>query len=76
LDIFTASKDDSSIQEMRRLAGKVDEMRNQRAHLERQLRDSIHSDDITKQLVVKQDQDLDVVFQEELRKHEKIVSHW
>ena len=59
---------------MRRLAGKVDEMRNQRSQLERQLRDSIHSDDITKQLVVKQDQDLDVVFQEELKKHEKIVS--
>jgi hypothetical protein len=59
---------------MRRLAGKVDEMRSQRASLEKQLRDSIHSDDITKQLVVKQDQDLESVFDEELRKHEKIVS--
>lgn len=58
---------------MKRLRSKIDEMRNQREMLKNQLRDSILNDDITKILVVKQDQDLESVFQEELKKHEKIV---
>jgi tyrosine-protein phosphatase non-receptor type 23 len=65
--------DGEAINQMKRLIGKVDEMRKQRIVLEQQLRDSIHSDDITKQLVIKKDQDLETVFIEELQKHDKIT---
>ena len=59
---------------MQRLASKVEEMQKQREMLERQLRESIQKDDITKQLVVKKEEDQEDIFEEELKKHEKIVS--
>jgi hypothetical protein len=67
-------KDENAILEMQRLAAKVDEMQKQREMLEGQLRDSINKDDITKQLVVKKEEDQENIFEEELKKHEKIVS--
>jgi len=41
----------SSLQKMKTVLGKVDEMRKQRISLESQLRDLIHKDDITGVLV-------------------------
>lgn len=41
----------SSLQKMKSILGKVDEMRKQRILLESQLRDLIHKDDITGVLV-------------------------
>ena len=60
--------------EVKRLRSKLEEMKKEREMLKNRLRDSILNDDITKILMVKQDQDLGNVLQEELKKHEKIVS--
>lgn len=62
------------VQEMQHLVGKVEEMRRQRAMLATQLRESICGDDITAQLVTRQNENLETVFQEELQKHVKYVS--
>lgn len=61
------------VKEMQHLVGKVEEMRFQRATLATQLRESVCSDDITAQLVVRQNDNLETVFQEELQKHSKYV---
>ena len=59
---------------VKRLRSKIEKMKKEREMLKNRLRDSILNDDITKILMVKQDQDLGNVLQEELKKHEKIVS--
>lgn len=66
-------RNEEALERMKKLAGKVGEMRKQREMLESQLRDSILNDDITKSLVVKKDEDLETVFKEELQKHDKIT---
>lgn len=58
---------------MKKLIGKVDEMRKQRISLENQLRESIHSDDITNKIVIKVESDLMELFREELKKHDKVT---
>ncbi|XP_035708755.1 tyrosine-protein phosphatase non-receptor type 23 isoform X2 [Folsomia candida] len=65
--------DQEAISQMKRLIGKVDEMRKQRITLENQLRESIHSDDITSKIVIKVESDLMELFREELKKHDKIT---
>lgn len=53
---------------------KVEEMRNQRSMFTSQLRDSICKDDITQLLVTHQNENVDSLFQEELEKHQDVVS--
>lgn len=59
---------------MQSLMEKVEEMRSQRAMLTSQLRDSICKDDITQLLVTQPNENVDSLFQEELKKHQDIVS--
>lgn len=61
---------------MQTLVSKVAEMRNQRAMLATQLRESVCTDDITGKLVTTQADNLDALFQQEMQKHAKYVSHW
>ncbi len=58
---------------MQNLMEKVEEMRSQRSMLTSQLRDSICKDDITQLLVTNQNENVDTLFQEELKKHQDIV---
>lgn len=63
------------VREMQSLMEKVEEMRSQRAMLTSQLRDSICKDDITQLLVTQPNENVDTLFQEELKKHQDIVSN-
>nr|XP_053638319.1 tyrosine-protein phosphatase non-receptor type 23-like isoform X2 [Cherax quadricarinatus] len=65
--------DPTAKQEVKRLLGKVSEMQAQRSKWESQLRADIQADDVTKQLVTSQD-DMEDFFQNELKKHDKLVS--
>lgn len=62
------------VREMQSLMEKVEEMRSQRAMLTSQLRDSICKDDITQLLVTHPNENFDSLFQEELKKHQDVVS--
>ncbi|XP_046386380.1 tyrosine-protein phosphatase non-receptor type 23 isoform X2 [Ischnura elegans] len=66
------------LSELRRLMAKVDEMRQQRATLSSQLRESVCADDITRRLVTlssSADQpSQESLFQQELQKHQKYVT--
>ncbi|KDR21340.1 Tyrosine-protein phosphatase non-receptor type 23 [Zootermopsis nevadensis] len=73
-DLDSSSDDDSSVREMRHLVAKVEEMRQQRAMLSTQLRESIFQDDITRQLVTRTGESLDAIFSQELQKHQRCVS--
>ncbi|ODM90715.1 Tyrosine-protein phosphatase non-receptor type 23 [Orchesella cincta] len=66
-------RNEDALERMKKLAGKVGEMRKQREVLESQLRDSILNDDITKSLVVRKGEDQDAIFKEELQKHDKVT---
>ncbi|XP_050516886.1 tyrosine-protein phosphatase non-receptor type 23 [Diabrotica virgifera virgifera] len=67
--------DEKSLKDLEALVAKVDEMRTQRAMLWAQLRESIHQDDITSSLVTKQpNQSLEQLFQQELQKHQNLIS--
>jgi len=61
---------------MKKLVGKVKEMKDQRVNLEAQLRDSLLADDITKRLVVVAggEEELENVFAEEMKKHEGLTT--
>ncbi|XP_034230470.1 tyrosine-protein phosphatase non-receptor type 23 isoform X2 [Thrips palmi] len=61
------------VREMQNLMEKVEEMRSQRAMLTSQLRDSICKDDITQLLITHPNENVDIIFQEELKKHQDIV---
>lgn len=75
-NVVTENVDERALQELENLISKVDEMKNQRAMLWSQLRDSIHKDDITGVLITKQPhQSLDDIFQKELEKHQPLVSN-
>ncbi|XP_053743274.1 tyrosine-protein phosphatase non-receptor type 23 [Synchiropus splendidus] len=60
------------LQSMKRILGKVQEMRDQRASLEKQLRDLIQLDDITSTLVTTERADMKRVFEEQLHKYEQV----
>lgn len=62
--------------EMSRLLEKVRSMREQREKWQAQLRTAIHDDDVTAKLAVTNPDDIDAVFQEELKKHDKLVSRY
>ncbi|KAM9783057.1 tyrosine-protein phosphatase non-receptor type 23 [Neosynchiropus ocellatus] len=60
------------LQTMKRILGKVQEMRDQRASLEKQLRDLIQLDDITSTLVTTERADMKRVFEDQLKKYEQV----
>jgi len=64
-----------AVNEMKRLATKVDEMQKQRIALHKELRDAVQNDDITQSLVVTQESDIDALFQREIAKHNKMVKN-
>uniref|UniRef100_A0A8C2XA82 Tyrosine-protein phosphatase non-receptor type 23 n=1 Tax=Cyclopterus lumpus TaxID=8103 RepID=A0A8C2XA82_CYCLU len=55
-----------------RILGKVQEMRDQRSSLEKQLRDLIQHDDITSTLVTTERADMRRIFEEQLKKYEQV----
>lgn len=59
---------------MKHLVGKVEEMKQQRAMLASQLRESTCQDDITRQLVTRTGESLDTIFSQEMQKHQRYVS--
>lgn len=70
--LFIGENDKISKHEVHRLLSKVREMQAQRSSCEGQLRQNLHDDDITKQLVTNQE-NMDVFFQEQLDKHKNLV---
>ncbi|XP_077576284.1 tyrosine-protein phosphatase non-receptor type 23 [Stigmatopora nigra] len=62
----------AGLQCVKRILGKVQEMREQRSSLERQLRDLIQHDDITSTLVTTERADIKNVFEEQLKKYEQV----
>ncbi|KAI4883290.1 hypothetical protein NFI96_021020 [Prochilodus magdalenae] len=70
-----SQEDMSSLQTMKRILGKVDEMRNQRISLEKQLRDLIQKDDITSILVTSERYQMKVLFEEQLKKYDQLKGY-
>ncbi|XP_052002622.1 tyrosine-protein phosphatase non-receptor type 23-like isoform X1 [Xyrauchen texanus] len=62
----------AGLQSMKRILAKVQEMRNQRRSLEKQLRDLIQQDDITTALVTTERADMKKLFEEQLKKYEQV----
>ncbi|XP_016315605.1 tyrosine-protein phosphatase non-receptor type 23-like isoform X2 [Sinocyclocheilus anshuiensis] len=62
----------AGLQTMKRILGKVQEMRDQRSSLEKQLRDLIQQDDITTSLVTTEHADMKKLFEEQLKKYEQV----
>ncbi|KAJ8288235.1 hypothetical protein COCON_G00008940 [Conger conger] len=62
----------AGLQCMKRILGKVQEMKDQRSSLEKQLRDLIHQDDITAALVTTERADMKRLFEEQLKKYEQV----
>ncbi|XP_051922422.1 tyrosine-protein phosphatase non-receptor type 23 [Hippocampus zosterae] len=67
-----SEEDMAGLQCMKRILGKVQEMRDQRATLEKQLRDLIEQDDITCTLVTTEKADIRGLFEEQLKKYEPL----
>lgn len=69
----TLTEDDKSVlQNLKRILGKVQEMREQRVSLEQQLRDTIQKDDITTSLVTTDRSEMKKLFAEQLKKYEQL----
>merc|ERR1719334_1357157 len=62
-----------SLEDMRKIIAKVEEMRSQRAQLEGEFRAGVQNDDITESLAQKGNVDQSGIFEKELKKHEKTV---
>ncbi|KPP72062.1 tyrosine-protein phosphatase non-receptor type 23-like, partial [Scleropages formosus] len=62
----------AAVQCMKRILGKVQEMRDQRSSLEKQLRELIQQDDITAALVTTDRTDMKRLFEEQLKKYEQV----
>uniref|UniRef100_A0A671LLZ8 Tyrosine-protein phosphatase non-receptor type 23 n=1 Tax=Sinocyclocheilus anshuiensis TaxID=1608454 RepID=A0A671LLZ8_9TELE len=62
----------AGLQTMKRILGKVQEMRDQRSSLEKQLRDLIQQDDITTSLVTTEHAEMKKLFKEQLKKYEQV----
>uniref|UniRef100_A0AAZ3RBL6 BRO1 domain-containing protein n=1 Tax=Oncorhynchus tshawytscha TaxID=74940 RepID=A0AAZ3RBL6_ONCTS len=62
----------AGLQCMKRILGKVQEMRDQRSTLEKQLRDLIQQDDITSSLVTTERTEMKRLFEEQLKKYEQV----
>ncbi|OXB69971.1 UNVERIFIED_CONTAM: hypothetical protein H355_000507 [Colinus virginianus] len=69
----TLSEDDKQVlQNLKRILGKVQEMRDQRMSLEQQLREMIQKDDITTSLVTTDRSEMKKLFEEQLKKYDQI----
>ncbi|KAG8541536.1 hypothetical protein GDO81_028757 [Engystomops pustulosus] len=69
----TLTEDDKSVlQNLKRILGKVHEMREQRLSLEQQLRDTIQKDDITTSLVTTDRSEMKKLFAEQLKKYDQL----
>ncbi|KAL6462376.1 hypothetical protein MHYP_G00287980 [Metynnis hypsauchen] len=62
----------AGLQCMKRILSKVQEMKDQRSSLEKQLRDLIQQDDITSVLVTTERADMKRLFEEQLKKYEQV----
>jgi len=58
--LFSASDDEATMQEMKRLCDKVAEMKSQRQMFEQQFRDGLLKDDLTVALVTQGDKNQEV----------------
>lgn len=74
VSVLNSPINESSVREMQHLVGKVEEMKQQRAMLATQLRESTCQDDITRQLVTRTGESLDTIFSQEMQKHQRYVS--
>ncbi|XP_037985937.1 tyrosine-protein phosphatase non-receptor type 23 [Motacilla alba alba] len=69
----TLSEDDKQVlQNLKRILAKVQEMRDQRASLEQQLREMIQKDDITTSLVTTDRSEMKKLFEEQLKKYDQL----
>ncbi|NXV09177.1 PTN23 phosphatase, partial [Cettia cetti] len=67
------SEDDKQVlQNLKRILGKVQEMRDQRTSLEQQLREMIQKDDITTSLVTTDRSEMKKLFEEQLKKYDQL----
>ncbi|KAM4704635.1 tyrosine-protein phosphatase non-receptor type 23 [Rhinophrynus dorsalis] len=67
------TEDDKAVlQNLKRILGKVQEMRDQRRSLEQQLRDTIQKDDITTSLVTTDRSEMKKLFAEQLKKYDQL----
>ncbi|NXX56744.1 PTN23 phosphatase, partial [Scopus umbretta] len=67
------TEDDKQVlQNLKRILGKVQEMRDQRTSLEQQLREMIQKDDITTSLVTTDRSEMKKLFEEQLKKYDQI----
>ncbi|CAJ0967272.1 unnamed protein product [Ranitomeya imitator] len=64
--------DKSVLQNLKRILGKVQEMKEQRLSLEQQLRDMIQKDDITTSLVTTDRSEMKKLFAEQLKKYDQL----
>lgn len=76
--IFIAPDEEPIVRELRRLVGKVEEMRNQRALLMLKFRDGLKNDDITEQIILSdEDKGFINMVAKEISKHQNVVcSEW
>ncbi|XP_074938115.1 tyrosine-protein phosphatase non-receptor type 23 isoform X2 [Phalacrocorax aristotelis] len=69
----TLTEDDKQVlQNLKRILGKVQEMKDQRTSLEQQLREMIQKDDITTSLVTTDRSEMKKLFEEQLKKYDQI----
>lgn len=70
-----APEEKNIVKELQRLVDKVEEMKNQRALLMLQLRESLRNDDITEQIALSDDDksDFSATVDKEIAKHQNIV---
>ncbi|XP_066531139.1 tyrosine-protein phosphatase non-receptor type 23b [Hoplias malabaricus] len=70
-----SQEDMSSLETMKRILDKVNEMRNQRVSLEKQLRDLIQKDDMTSVLVTTERYQMKTLFEEQLKKYDQLKGY-
>ena len=72
--LYLGEDDAEHKHQVKRLLKKVEEMQTQRVKLELELRQDLHNDDITKELVTNQNPP-EEFFETQLNKHNKLVSY-
>lgn len=71
-------REKTHVKELKRILGKVDEMRKQRAELFSKLREAISQDDVTRSLVTAtaENENLEKLFAEYISKHKPLVRNF
>ncbi|KAL8610178.1 hypothetical protein ACOMHN_005952 [Nucella lapillus] len=69
-----SAEDEEVMADMRRLLSKVEEMKVQRASLEKQFREDIHNDDITTVLMATHSTK-DSIYKDQLKKHDTLIGY-